>query len=359
MVLVDIDKVMKTLGSEVRRVGETDYKIAEVKESMMKWVLMECEFNWIDAEKLRTSVQEDFPAFMTLQELRASRPDWVIKHTMKLEDACIGKYKEEFLGVSHCWETQGEPDPKGVQLQKLRQILREKRHQRVKYVFYDKSSLPQRCGDIVLTPAEKAEFQKMLPNINIIYLGAKVVIFLDETYLNRFWTGFEAWISYRRASVEGLTDCDLADLRVDVACIHGADARTASTLQEDWLHADVHKAHEKLSMENIKVTNTSDKMVQLAKLFLFDETVRAVMRKEAIKVASPGGKSNAPDSPLKKRPLNISADSTQQDLMQGSAALALRTPSGAAGCPPGAVGDWDVSDVIQFLHFLKLGDQGS
>ena len=37
-VLVDIDKVMKTLGSEVRRVGETDYKIAEVKESMMKWV---------------------------------------------------------------------------------------------------------------------------------------------------------------------------------------------------------------------------------------------------------------------------------------------------------------------------------
>ena len=215
------------------RIGETDYKIAEVKESMMKWVLMECEFNWIDAEKLRTSVQEEFPAFMTLQELRASRPDWVIKHTMKLEDACTGKYAEEFLGVSHCWETPGEPDPKGVQLQKLRQILREKRHQRVKYVFYDKSSLPQRCGDIVLTPAEKAEFQKMLPNINIIYLGAKVVIFLDETYLNRFWTGFEAWISYRRASVEGLTDCDLADLRVDVACIHGADARTASTLQED------------------------------------------------------------------------------------------------------------------------------
>ena len=60
MVLVDIDKVMKTLGSEVRRVGETDYKIAEVKESMMKWVLMECEFNWIDAEKLRRSVPEDF-----------------------------------------------------------------------------------------------------------------------------------------------------------------------------------------------------------------------------------------------------------------------------------------------------------
>ena len=285
MVLVDIDKVMKTLGSEVRRVGETDYKIAEVKESMMKWVLMECEFNWIDAEKLRTSVQEEFPAFMTLQELRASRPDWVIKKTMKLEDACTGKYAEEFLGVSHCWETPGEPDPRGVQLQKLRQILREKRHQRVKYVFYDKSSLPQRCGDIVLTPAEKAEFQKMLPNINIIYLGAKVVIFLDETYLNRFWTGFEAWISYRRASVDGLTNCDLADLRVDVACIHGADTRTASTLQEDWLNADVHKAHEKLSMPNIKVTNTSDKKVQLAKLFLFDETVRAVMRKEAMKVA--------------------------------------------------------------------------
>ena len=53
----------------------------------------------------------------------------------------------------------------------------------------------------------------------------------------------------------------------------------------------------------------------------------------------------------------ILSDSIQQDLMQGSAALALRTPSGAAGCPPGAVGDWDVSDVIQFMHFLKLGHE--
>ena len=35
----------------------------------------------------------------------------------------------------------------------------------------------------------------------------------------------------------------------------------------------------------------------------------------------------------------------------------MRTPSGAAGCPPGAVGDWDVSDVIQFMHFLKLGHE--
>ena len=77
-VLVDIDKVMKTLGSEVRRVGETDYKIAEVKECMIKWVLTECEFNWIDAEKLRKSRHEEFPYFMKLQDLRASRPDWVI-----------------------------------------------------------------------------------------------------------------------------------------------------------------------------------------------------------------------------------------------------------------------------------------
>ena len=40
--------------------------------------------------------------------------------------------------------------------------------------------------------------------------------------------------------------------------------------------------------------------------------------------------------------------------MQGSAALALRTPSGAADCPPGAVGDWSISDVLQFMHFLGL-----
>ena len=73
--------------------------------------------------------------------------------------------------------------------------------------LYDKMSLPQR-GAHGLNRLDKAEFQKMLPNINIIYLGASVVIFLDRSYFSRFWTGFEAWLSFRKATVDGLTDDD-------------------------------------------------------------------------------------------------------------------------------------------------------
>ena len=71
------------------------------------------------------------------------------------------------------------------------------------------------------------------------------------------------------------------------------------------------------------------------------------MRKEAMKVHGRGY------TPRGYTPRS-SADSIQQDLMQGSAALALRTPSGAAGCPPGTVRDWSISDVLQFMHFLGL-----
>jgi hypothetical protein len=38
------------------------------------------------------------------------------------------------------------------------------------------------------TAAEKREFKIMLPNINILYLGASVLALLDLSYMSRFWT---------------------------------------------------------------------------------------------------------------------------------------------------------------------------
>lgn len=37
------------------------------------------------------------------------------------------------------------------------------------------------------TAKEKEEFGVMLPNINMLYLGMKVLILLDLSYLSRFW----------------------------------------------------------------------------------------------------------------------------------------------------------------------------
>ena len=39
----------------------------------------------------------------------------------------------------------------------------------------------------------------MLTNINFLYLGLRVFIICDRTYLGRFWTQFEAWLSMQMA----------------------------------------------------------------------------------------------------------------------------------------------------------------
>ena len=41
------------------------------------------------------------------------------------------------------------------------------------------------------TAAQKVEFQRMLPNINLLYLGCRVLVLMDRTYMSRFWTSFE------------------------------------------------------------------------------------------------------------------------------------------------------------------------
>ena len=42
------------------------------------------------------------------------------------------------------------------------------------------------------TASETREFKLMLTNINFLYLGLRVFIMCDRTYLGRFWTQFEA-----------------------------------------------------------------------------------------------------------------------------------------------------------------------
>lgn len=37
------------------------------------------------------------------------------------------------------------------------------------------------------TPAEKVQFDFMLENVNLLYLGLKVLILLDGSYVSRFW----------------------------------------------------------------------------------------------------------------------------------------------------------------------------
>ena len=41
--------------------------------------------------------------------------------------------------------------------------------------------------------------------------GTQVLILLDRSYLHRFWTGFEAWLSFRKVTAMGLDAMDEAE----------------------------------------------------------------------------------------------------------------------------------------------------
>ena len=76
----------------------------------------------------------------------------------------------------------------------------------IEFVFYDFASMPQGASPALLectlaqahpcarlvsgnrTPDELRAFNLMLVNINILYLGASVLILADNSYMSRFWT---------------------------------------------------------------------------------------------------------------------------------------------------------------------------
>ena len=84
--------------------------------------------------------------------------------------------------MSHRWDTPTNPDPSGEQMAALRTFLLDERPE-VRWVFYDYSSLPQ--GE--RTAEERHLFKMILPNINLLYLGASVLVLMDRSYIGRFW----------------------------------------------------------------------------------------------------------------------------------------------------------------------------
>jgi len=200
-------------------------------------------------------------------------PDWVEKHTIKFEEALLGSYTEQYVAVSHRWESATKPDKVGAQLVALRSFVREQRQ--IKYIFYDEMSLPQ--GEDK-TPAEKAEFGQQLPNINLLYLGCSVLILLDRSYSSRFWTLYEAWLSFMMATKHGLVPTMPQErLRCHIRCLHGTLPETEAALRKEWCYADAEKAYAQLSRPDITVTNLSDKELQLPKILSMNERVKELM----------------------------------------------------------------------------------
>ena len=117
----------------------------------------------------------------------------------------------------------------------------------------------------------------MLKNVNLLYLGCSVLCLIDISYLSRFWTQFEAWLSMQAADSTGLHPAKPGRQRHTFKCIHNATAGNEDEkLRQMWATRKPAEAKELLAMPDVTVTNASDKETQLVKIAKLDQEAQAV-----------------------------------------------------------------------------------
>ena len=72
----------------------------------------------------------------------------------------------------------------------------------------------------------------MLGEVNLLYLGCKVVSLLDLTYRSRFWTSYEGWLGFQTPTKDGLMPAKGMEARCSLVTIMGARKGDAETLKE-------------------------------------------------------------------------------------------------------------------------------
>ena len=139
-----------------------------------------CTFRFLVADKIRTSMDH----LLKCQDIMLTHPDWLVQKPISFAEAARGEYVAagEYIAVSHRWEMRDDPDPEGAQCALLRRYLDE--HPRVQFVWLDYCSLPQGTR----TEEEQREFDKTLQQVNLLYVGLRVLVLVDLQYPSRFWT---------------------------------------------------------------------------------------------------------------------------------------------------------------------------
>jgi hypothetical protein len=153
-----------------------------------------CLFNFVDADYLR-SLPEDAAPLPPLQQLLRESPHAIVHRTIDVGEAYRGAYARECLAISHRWERSDAPDTEGVQQRAACAHVRS--HPEITFVWYDYWCMPQdersseekQAGTRADTrsPAMLVRFKHMLNNVNLLYLGMRVLVLADISYLSRFW----------------------------------------------------------------------------------------------------------------------------------------------------------------------------
>ena len=150
--------------------GSPSSRVAPSPEEAAKSAALDkkCKFFFVPPSVILEA--EALPRF---QELRDARK--LIEKPVRFADAVRGKYRNEMLIVSHRWEAKTQPDPDNAQLLAVQEHLRK--HPDLALVWIDWCCMPQ--GE--RTAAEKVEFKRMLPRINMLYIGGSVLLLVDSS----------------------------------------------------------------------------------------------------------------------------------------------------------------------------------
>ena len=199
------------------------------------------------------------------------------KRELTLERALDRLDVSDIVAVSHRWETEAVPDTEGEQLRRIQEYLIE--HPNIKYVWFDYSCMPQKpANGASRSNYHQQLFDRMLPCVNLIYLSASVLAVIDQSYISRFWTQFEAWLGFQDVTSTGLqatSDRSSASpLRLTIKTVHNATEEIAKHLREQWAEKTVEQAIDVLAKPDVTVTNQKDKVVQLGKLRTIDSMVK-------------------------------------------------------------------------------------
>ena len=94
--------------------------------------------------------------------------------------------------------------------------------------------------------------------------------------MTRFWTQFEAWLSFQIIITEGPDAGSLksSDKRCVIEPMYNANKIFATYLRDMWAKKTPQQAFDFLSKPDVTVTNQSDKDNQLPKIQKLDETVK-------------------------------------------------------------------------------------
>ena len=232
-----------------------------------------CTFSVVQADFLRSFKGQRLPFF---HELRAKGV--LSEMTLTYPDVVSGKHVGKFLSVSHRWMTPEEPDPDGEQLKAIKAFLASDEGREFEHVWIDAQSMPQDTPAGSRSAEDTKAFMTMLSQVNMLYLGTSVLILLDLSYVSRFWTQFEAWLSMQFATPKGLKPAvGTKNARHHVVCIQNAAAQSelySKALVDNWAKKTPEEAHDFLSKPDVTVTNQSDKDGQLPKIKGLDETAK-------------------------------------------------------------------------------------